>query len=147
MKAPNLRRDLARNLARLMESKPGLDTQQKVAAASGVAQSTIGRILSCKVAATIDNLGGVAQAFGVSACDLLRNEQSNSIGKMDAPIRAELRALSLLPEPEQDRILSFIRFTMGEYGKGRADLLSMIEERELSPGRLLRSSGRLESLS
>lgn len=62
---------LAQNLRALMARTPDLDSQPKVAARSGVGQRTVGRILLGQVAATIDTLDALANAFGMSAWELL----------------------------------------------------------------------------
>lgn len=74
----NLRDALSRNLAALMEKTPALDTQIKVANRSGVAQSTIGRILRRETAATLDNIEAIAKAFGVESRVLLSHSNDSS---------------------------------------------------------------------
>lgn len=59
-----------------MEKTPALDTQVKLAKRSGIAQSSVGRILRGEVAATLDNIEAIATAFGVSADFLLQHETS-----------------------------------------------------------------------
>ena len=72
----SLRIALAQNIAALMEKTPALDTQVKLAKRSGIAQSSVGRILRGEVAATLDNIEAIAKAFGVSANFLLQHETS-----------------------------------------------------------------------
>jgi transcriptional regulator with XRE-family HTH domain len=72
----SLRLALAKNIASLMQKTPALDTQVKLAKRSGIAQSSVGRILRGEVAATLDNIESIATAFGVSADFLLQYETS-----------------------------------------------------------------------
>jgi len=62
---------IARNLSNLMEVTPHLNSQPKVAARSGLGQTSIGRILRKEAGATIDSLDLIARAFGVEPWHLL----------------------------------------------------------------------------
>lgn len=56
---------VARKLTELMQAYPDLGTQMKLAAKTGIGQTTIGRIRRGEVNATADNLKRIADAFGV----------------------------------------------------------------------------------
>jgi transcriptional regulator with XRE-family HTH domain len=71
MKKIPARQRLAVNLARLMETTPGLNTFQAVAKRAGVAHSHIGRILHQQSSATVDMLDALAGAFGLEPWELL----------------------------------------------------------------------------
>lgn len=57
--------NLGKNIAALMAAVPELGSQPLLAARSGLAQSTIGRILRGEVDPTAGNLRKIAKAFGV----------------------------------------------------------------------------------
>lgn len=62
---------IAENLRALMSASRSLTSQAQVAQKSGVAQSTIGRILREEVDARSDNLDAIGRSFGVRGSDLL----------------------------------------------------------------------------
>ncbi len=62
---------IAKNLFHLMESAPHLNSQPKVAARSGLGQTSIGRILRTEAGATVDSLDAIAKAFGIEPWHLL----------------------------------------------------------------------------
>lgn len=62
--AEKLRARLARRLRDLMDADPALETQTKVHKATGLAQSTIQRLLAQEQAATVDVIDQLAPAFG-----------------------------------------------------------------------------------
>lgn len=57
---------VGKRLAALMDRSPALGTQQKLAARTGIGQTTIGRIRRGEVNATADNIKRIADAFGVA---------------------------------------------------------------------------------
>lgn len=65
------RQVLAQNLRGLMATKDGPRTQTDLSSKAGVAQSTIGRILNCEAAATIETLSDLARAYGLEAWQLM----------------------------------------------------------------------------
>lgn len=73
-----LRQVLARRLRDLMERTPGLETQMQVSAAAGISQTTVSRILKAQVAATLDNVEAIADAYGMQGGDLLTQTPTNS---------------------------------------------------------------------
>lgn len=74
---------LAANLAALMDAHPQYKSQMKLCKASGVGQTTIGRMRRGEGAATIDNVQKIAKAFGLSSSDLLRPSLSSRITEKD----------------------------------------------------------------
>jgi transcriptional regulator with XRE-family HTH domain len=54
-----------------MEVTPHLNSQPKVAARSGLGQTSIGRILRKEAGATVDSLDLIARAFGIEPWHLL----------------------------------------------------------------------------
>lgn len=60
----DIRHVIARRLGFLMSCTPSLDTQMKLAARTGIGQTTIGRIRRGEVNATADNIKRIADAFG-----------------------------------------------------------------------------------
>jgi transcriptional regulator with XRE-family HTH domain len=96
-----LRQVLAKRLRELMEKTPGLDTQVKVSLAAGVAQTTISRILKCQVAATLDNVEAIADAYGISTSDLLTLLPANSPALSEAD-RRTIQRLSVLLHTENN---------------------------------------------
>lgn len=54
-----------------MEARIGPITQTELAARAGVAQATIGRLLTGETSATVDTIYGVAKSFGLESWQLL----------------------------------------------------------------------------
>lgn len=105
-----LRRILASRMRELMHSTP-LNSQVKVGALSGVAQSTIGRLLRGDVAATLDNVESIARAFEVSPVTLLA----------DTATLCELaHILTSLPADESGKVLAYARFVQSGYHATRS---------------------------
>ena len=82
---------LAKNLSALMEKSPDLSTQGALHRRSKVAQSTIGRILSCETSPTVDTLDQIAGAFGLSSWQLIHPKPDMKPG--EAEFYAQLRRL------------------------------------------------------
>lgn len=66
----SLRTIIASNLSALMAKTPSLKSQPKLSARSGVAQSTIGRVLRAEASVTADVLEKLANAFEVTSQSL-----------------------------------------------------------------------------
>lgn len=99
-----IRKKLAARLRQLMDSRPDLDTQTRVANAAGVGQSTIQRILTLEQSATVDLLEKIAHAFGMHPADLL----------LDSRVNIELmRAIDGLSQSEKDRIVGYVELATG----------------------------------
>lgn len=105
----SLRLVLAERLRDLMATTP-LTSQHKVGHASGVAQSTIGRIANGEVSATLDNIEAIAAAFGVSPVALL-TAPADASGAL-----ATLAALlEPLPHAALEQVLGYVRFVAVQY--------------------------------
>lgn len=90
-----------------MTKTPHLDTQVKVANATGLAQATIARILGGKVSATIDNLAAIAAAFGRDVGDL--------IGGGSDGLMYDRERVARLPTGEREKITSYIHFILASW--------------------------------
>ena len=63
---------LAANLRAFMAARPDLDTLPKLTARSGVTNGTLDRIRRAAVSTRVDELGRLAEAFGVEPWEMLR---------------------------------------------------------------------------
>ena len=70
----HLEQVIANRLRELMTAHRDLGTQVKLASRSGVAQSTVSRILSADTSTTIDSIADLAHAFGVPPASLLLSD-------------------------------------------------------------------------
>jgi transcriptional regulator with XRE-family HTH domain len=62
---------LAERLKELMQVRPDLDTQEKLSKATALSQTTIGRILKNKVSPSLEHVGLLADAFGLTIGQLV----------------------------------------------------------------------------
>jgi transcriptional regulator with XRE-family HTH domain len=76
MEKGELRQILARNLRQAMQNDPNIDTQEKLAARSGLSQSHISRLLLCEAASTTDALAALAKAAKCQPFELLTDTES-----------------------------------------------------------------------
>lgn len=106
--SPAIRKYVAENLKNWMRANPNLDTQVKVSNASGVAQTTVSRILLGTTPATADILDAIAKAFRRDPGDLLTNNS-------DAKVQYDLTKFARLPDYEKVRIEAFIKHVLTEY--------------------------------
>lgn len=67
----DIKQTIAANLAAWMADSPSLDTLKKLSARSGVSYGTIQRARNAEANLTIENLCGLADAFGRSVADLI----------------------------------------------------------------------------
>lgn len=103
-----IRKLLARRLRDLMDSRPDLDTQTKVAQRSGVGQSTIQRLLACEQAATVDMLAKISKAFGMKPDEMLIEDLR------DAQL---MRTFSRLSDPDKARLQAFMDLSLSINGQ------------------------------
>jgi transcriptional regulator with XRE-family HTH domain len=103
-----LRQHLAKTLASWMESTAHLNTQVKLAEASGLGQSTIGRILNGTVSATIDALQQIADAFGRDPGELLLSSDL-------VRVNYDAGRYASLPKYERARVDAFIAEVIEQY--------------------------------
>lgn len=88
-----------------------LDTQAKVAAAAGVSQSTVGRVLAADVHAHLDVVEAIAKAFGVHPITLLTDPRDVALGSPAAAGYAERELLSawrLLAPEQQHAVMGYL---------------------------------------
>lgn len=119
-----LRETLARRLRELMGAHLGMDTQVKVAAKSGVSQSTVQRILARDQAATVDLLEQLASAFGIKRAQHLL---------LDADELELLAAWSKLAKQDKDRVLGYLYVTSQQALGHNAPLLSFTSSSDAPP--------------
>lgn len=131
-----LRELLARRLRELMDARPDLDTQMKVAAKSKLGQSTIQRILSDQQAATVDVVEALAKAFGISPVELLIDDRK------DAQL---LLALGKLDAEEKLRVLSYIEVSSGVAMRHHAGAQLNIDSGRPVPPQLTAATQRASS--
>jgi transcriptional regulator with XRE-family HTH domain len=106
--SPAIRKHVAANLKNWMRADPNLDTQVKVSKASGVAQTTVSRILLGTTPATADILDAIAKAFRRDPGDLLTNNS-------DVKVQYDVTKFARLPDYEKVRIEAYIRHVLAEH--------------------------------
>jgi transcriptional regulator with XRE-family HTH domain len=97
---------IADRIRRLMDLRPDLDTQVKLAKRAGVSQSTVARTLSCDTSPSADSLLDIARALGTTPAMLLI-EDALEIKLLDG-----MRAMS--PDARQ-RLLGFVSGLLSEH--------------------------------
>lgn len=97
-----LRSRLASIVLDIMRTNPAADTQSKLAALAGLAQSTIGRILNCEQSLSLDTLEQLADGLGYSRPEFML---------MTAQERALLQSWGSLSPAERERVLGYIEAT------------------------------------
>jgi transcriptional regulator with XRE-family HTH domain len=125
----NLRKMIAMRLRELMDASIDMQTQEAVAKRSGMAQTTVGRILKQQVAATIDNIESIARAFNVEATELIATKPVSY-----AMYEWQRQIESLHPD-DRERIFQFIRFTIDQSKSAltRNALTTFIKSEPLPP--------------
>lgn len=106
---------LARNLRRLMDRTPALDTQVKVAARASISQSTVGRLLRGEVYAQLSQVEALAEAFKVEVSSLLSERDAADVGITPE----QERAYSALTAEQRKEVWDFITFLAAKQ-KGEA---------------------------
>lgn len=102
---------LALRLRQLMDQRPDLDTQTKVAQRAGVGQSTVARILSREVHTSLDVVEALAGAFGIHPLHLLTDPaEISQPGAVAAGYqeRALLSAWRLLAPAQQHAVMGYL---------------------------------------
>ncbi|RZN40420.1 helix-turn-helix transcriptional regulator [Escherichia sp. E2593] len=103
----------AENLARWMRESRDLSTQGKLSRASGVAQSTLNRMLNNEASITLATLEAIAAPFGRRGYELLIHP------KDPAGIRYDRTKYASLPESEKSKIESFIDFVITQHANNQ----------------------------
>ena len=101
----------AHNLERWMRESDNLSSQGKLFKASGVAQSSINRMLNNEVSVSIATLEALAAAFGRHGYESLVHPRD------PANIRYDRKKYAELPESEKDKIESYINFVISQNEK------------------------------
>ena len=101
----------AHNLERWMRESDNLSSQGKLFKASGVAQSSINRMLNNEVSVSIATLEALAAAFGRHGYELLVHPRD------PANIRYDRKKYAELPGSEKDKIESYINFVISQNEK------------------------------
>lgn len=131
-KDDSLRAVLAARMRALMSSTP-LDSQTKVGARSGIAQSTVGRALRGEVAVTIDNVEALADAFGVEPSTLLSRS---------ADVAHVVQIMSAIPLGESLKVKAYAEFVLAQYDGARhheqGSMFSLERERPAEEGDAIR---------
>lgn len=137
-----LRKLLAKRVRQLMADSLDLQTQAALAERTGVAQTTIGRVIKEQVSATIDNIESIADAFGIEAYELLG-------GKSDSLSTDEFwQKIEKLPPADRERIHQFVMFAIAhnDYIAKNTSKLNFFEEQEPATAELkemaLKAAGR-----
>lgn len=116
-----IRLTFAARLRELMRATPALDTQAKLGRASGIAQSTVGRILRGEVAATLDNVQAIAHAFGRPTTDLLVSESQRMAGELH-------RLMTRLSPEDAAKVTHFAQFVASQKTTRIAELIEIDTE-------------------
>jgi transcriptional regulator with XRE-family HTH domain len=82
MQKLSLRQILAKNLLAAMERNPNLDTQVKLAAATGISQSHLSEILRCITSVSLDLVETMSTALKVEAWELLADSDTTRAAAM-----------------------------------------------------------------
>lgn len=105
----DLANTLARNLAACMASSAVTRTQNALEEVSGVAQSTIGRLLRAEVECSLDTLEKIASALHVSAAELLTENGAESAETRPVEVGAMLNELVMVSRSlDRDALLRLI---------------------------------------
>ncbi|MFM0595348.1 helix-turn-helix domain-containing protein [Paraburkholderia dilworthii] len=127
----NTKQILAANLRRLMDASDTLDTQVKVAARAGIAQSTVGRLLRGEVHPQLDQVEAIATAFRITVGELLTDHSSRA----ESEIPYDKAAYAQLPDQEKTQIAEFIQFVLSrQTTKEEVAPLTVSRETEMEPG-------------
>lgn len=91
----SVEKTLAQNLDLLMSARPEFNSQLKLSRASGVGQTTVGRIRRADGAATIDNVEKLAKVFHLRAFELLDPALRARLGHADPEAQASMLATEI----------------------------------------------------
>jgi len=131
MTRPNTKQILAANMRRLMDASVSLDTQVKLAARAGIAQSTVGRLLRGEVYAQLAQVEAIADAFHITVGELLTDHSLAS----GSEATYDKAAFAKLPAAEKAQISAFIDFVIQRQDDSKAsEPLSLSKKTDLPPG-------------
>lgn len=106
-----LRKILARNVRRHMETSEHVRTQVQLAKAAGMAQSSVARVLKGEIDTQLQIIEALADAIGVPPGTLLSDEQSEQ-----QLLRFDRQLVAALPASEKAKIESYIEFVLSQTG-------------------------------
>jgi transcriptional regulator with XRE-family HTH domain len=106
-----LRRVLAVRLHDLMQSTVALDTQAKLSKAADMTQSSVGRFLKGEVAATLDAIEKLSDAFGVPPGDLLQMPDADA---KSTTLEAQIKDL---PTAERRKVFDYAQYIIEKYSQ------------------------------
>jgi transcriptional regulator with XRE-family HTH domain len=93
-----------------MEVRPDLDTQIKLAAVTGMSQTTVGRILKSRVSPTLEHVAQIAAAFGLSIAQIFAQDTERY-----SEINYDRKGYSQLSGLQKRKIESFIEFEISAH--------------------------------
>ena len=112
MKKTPIRDVLAANLRRAMDDHQTLNTQMRLAMRSGIAQRTVGRMLSGAVDPQLGHVEAVAEALGVAVTDLLKDQS------LEPDLRYDRQRVAKLSAEDRGKIQAFIEFVLASQDVG-----------------------------
>lgn len=123
----DLKNVVATKLRELMDSRPDLNTQQKIAEATGFSQSSIGRVLNAEVETNLGVIQSLARAFSVPPAHFLeemhRPQLPLSVGAALAQIAS---ALQHLPDAKRELIAAAVSSMMNGQGRDYAEAIDAL---------------------
>jgi transcriptional regulator with XRE-family HTH domain len=129
---------LAENIRQLMSGHQTLGTQAALARKSGLAQSSIQRVITAAVHPQLDVIEAIARAFKVTPAELL-TPHLNAESTRSAQPHASVDALS---NEEKEKVASYIRFLLYERAREMGtkeeddEFIRLADLRELSVDQL-----------
>ncbi|WP_083253932.1 hypothetical protein [Pandoraea sp. ISTKB] len=102
-----LREVLAANVRYYMRELPHVDKQVKLSKRSGIAQSSVNRVLAAQVDAQLSIVEGLAKGIGVPPSQLLTER-----GAVELPPSLDPRRLALLSAEDQQKLGAFAEFLL-----------------------------------
>lgn len=111
-----LREVLAANVRYYMRELPHVDKQVKLSKRSGIAQSSVNRVLAAQVDAQLSIIEGLARGIGIPASQLLSDR-----GADEVPAALDPRRIALLTPEDQQKLGAFAEFLLAQTQHPGAD--------------------------
>lgn len=124
----------ASRIRALMAERPDLNTQAKIARLTGMSQTTVGRILNNKVSPSLEHVGLICDAFGVSLSIVMAQDFERK-----GVIKYDREGFARLPAAIKRQIESFIEFEIAKYAASKST------NEKLDPPELRSAARRSES--
>lgn len=99
----------SRRLKQLMAARPDLDTQVKLAAASGLTQTTIGRMLNRRASPMLENVAAIADVFGLTIGQMIGQ---SDIENMPETLNYDRRAVARLTTGQRTFLERYLRHSI-----------------------------------